>query len=124
MTGPRPISEDSVSLRELIDIEFGHQRELLNERAAAHASEHVIHLEAHRSEHVSTQTAISIASRGLDQRLESIDKEFGLKIDALTKAIDGLLIDRASARGYILGVGAVIAVVIVVANFAANAVIK
>lgn len=121
MTEPKDNGEriPTVSLREFFQHLIDAQTVLLDERAKSHGREHVIHDEAHKREHESTQTAIGVASTALNSKLENMEKEFGSKIDIMIDQIKAIILERASTKGYILGVGAVIGFLIVIANFVA-----
>lgn len=49
-------------------------RDLIDERARAHAEEHRIHERAHEREHVTTELAIKTATTTLDKRLDGMNE--------------------------------------------------
>lgn len=113
-------SPDGITLREFIDREFSHQTTLLNERARHHEAEHDIHLTAHTSEHDATQLAIKVATDALDKRLETMELEVSTKLDTLTKAVKAINLERANARGYVVGVGVVLGIVVTIMGTLTN----
>lgn len=53
-----------------------------------------------------------------------MEKEFGVKIDTMVEQIKAIILERASTKGYILGVGAVVGVLVILANFVAPVLLK
>lgn len=107
----------TVSLREYFDQAMDYQTKAITSAWKSHSKEHGIHMDDHNREHLESKEAIKIATNALDIRLDALVEQVQRDFDALTGEVRSLGTERTSAKGYMFGVGAVLGLLVVLANF-------